>query len=135
MGIKKHENIEYSKKKQSKMKKDHCRTGVLHNLNITNEADSLALWHSWAQAGKKHDLQITQEAITDWATSEHNYTPQLPVVSAQLYQDLTSFTFVGTISDMVKCGLHPFAITYESEDPQEAMIANLTAYTMISEAP
>ena len=44
------------------------------------------------------------------------------------------FTFIGDTTDTLKCGLHPFTIAYESDHHHEAMIANATAYSMISES-
>ena len=92
------------------------------------------LWYQWAQVDKKHDLRIIQEMVTEFAALEQNYTLQPPIILAQLCQELVSFTFVGATLDAIKCGLHLFVIAYESDAHQEVMIANSSAYSMISES-
>ena len=52
--------------------------------------------------------------VTEFAALENSYVPQLPIISAQLCQDLVSFTFVSAMSNTMKCGLHFFAPLHSS---------------------
>ncbi len=84
---------------------------LMEYLQVADERNLPDIWHQWANASKKQDIQVLRDALDAFARSPDAYSSSVPIVTAHMTQDLLAFNFVGHSSDDVKGGLHPFIIT------------------------
>jgi hypothetical protein len=88
----------------------HTLPILLRLLDMDHEDDLPALWHEWANCGKKQELSILRDFLDTYAQGLTRFIAKSPIVTPKLIQDLVSFTFVGDHRDDVTVGLSPFNV-------------------------
>jgi hypothetical protein len=105
---------------------------LLEYLEIQNEADLPQVWHAWANCTKKQEIQILRDALDAFTRTADAFSTSVPVVTARLVQDLLAFNFVGTSSEDIQGGFHPFIITDGNAENRHSNLETARLYGLLT---
>jgi hypothetical protein len=105
---------------------------LLEFLEVPNEVDLPPLWHSWANCNKRQEFSVLTDQLHLFACGPNTFSPNSPVVSICLVQDLQNSIFISEALDDIKTGLQPFIIADGSTEHCQANLELSCTYGMLN---
>jgi hypothetical protein len=105
---------------------------LLEYLEMQNEADLPQVWHAWANCTKKQEIQILRDALDAFTCTADAFSTSVPVVTARLVQDLLAFNFMGSSSEDIQGGLHPFIVTDGNAENRHLNLETARLYGLLT---
>jgi hypothetical protein len=101
-------------------------------LLINDERNLPQIWHQRSNCSKRQESQVLRDILDALARTPEAYSSAVPIVTAWLVQDMSSFNFVGHSTNDIKCGLHPFVIVDENAKHQQSNIEVARLYGLLT---
>jgi hypothetical protein len=76
--------------------------------------------------------QVLRDSLDTFACTPEAYSSAIPIVTAQLVQNLLSFQFVGNSTDGIKGGLHPFVVMDGNAEQRQTNIKVARLYGLLT---
>jgi hypothetical protein len=101
-------------------------------LPINDERNLPQIWHQWSNCSKRQEIQVLRDSLDTFACTPEAYSSAIPIVTAQLVQNLLSFQFVGNSTDGIKGGLHPFVVMDGNAEHRQTNIKVARLYGLLT---